>query len=380
MTYKHLPSPSADNVNKLLIFAVCISMLVSFAAISVAIYCHIRLYKTDLALENLQAILDAEEDRMDSFDYEIEDPSIGLSNEDYINENAEREFDRDNAIIANRMTEDGMYPPFMRMKRNAAISENSGILNNGKTVEPASESLVRNNVLLTMEKRDIQDDDTSFQMPNRNIYRKSIETDPNANSELIPPNTRERSLCRHNLKHRQNGRLESMDEGAPIKCPKMKTPIAAHYAGYTDHYVPGIHKHYKGNGRLQHINDRYVDWKSADWMERVGTDKYFNMNEGILTVAEQGLYLIYAQIHYVDVQDTQAFRIYKNDKEIMQCTTMTHTNHSVTKSNSCYTSALNFLMVSDRLMIVDVTRGVHSIFQEGKSFFGLVKLGDGKYK
>lgn len=383
MTYKQLPTANIcnNNLNRLLIFAVCISVLVSFAAISVAIHCHIRLYETQLVVEDLERILDAEDDRIDPFDYEMEDPSIGLSNEDYINENSEREFEKDNAIL----THAGLFPPFMnlRLRRDIeATFPSSGNTNNGKSVEAATESLLVNNLPTTMKKRDSEQDDyTTFQTPNRKIYRKSIDADPNANSEFGPPNTRDRSLCRHNIKHnRQSGRLESMDESTPLKCPKMKMPIAAHYAGYTDHYVPGIHKQYKGNGRLQHFKERYMDWKNADWMERMGMEKYFNMIDGVLTIAEPGLYLIYAQIHYVDVQDTQAFRVYKNDKEIIQCTTMTHTNHSVTKSNSCYTSALEYLMVNDRLMIVDVTRGVHSIFQEGKSFFGMVKLGDGKYK
>lgn len=48
--------------------------------------------------------------------------------------------------------------------------------------------------------------------------------------------------------------------------------------------------------------------------------RHFTLSEnGQLTVQEAGLYLIYAQIHYLDQHDENGFQVLVNDRSILQC-------------------------------------------------------------
>lgn len=80
------------------------------------------------------------------------------------------------------------------------------------------------------------------------------------------------------------------------------------------------------------------------------------------------------QIYYRDTHDTNGFVIKHNHNDIMQCSTMTHTNHSVSKTNTCHTSAVAFFMTNDTVEVADLGHQRQVILDKGKSFFGLVKL------
>ena len=75
------------------------------------------------------------------------------------------------------------------------------------------------------------------------------------------------------------------------------------------------------------------------------------VNDGVVTVSQPGIYFIYAQINYVDSQDVNAFQILVNDSEWLMCTTMTHTPGHTTKVNTCYTGGVRFLEAGDRVMV-----------------------------
>lgn len=91
--------------------------------------------------------------------------------------------------------------------------------------------------------------------------------------------------------------------------------------------------------------------------------------------------IFYFQIYYFDQHDTNGFRVYRNENEtLLQCTTMTHSTSPVMKSNTCFTAAANYLNENDRISLVDLSDSRYSLFEPGKSFFGVIKLGDVKIK
>lgn len=148
-----------------------------------------------------------------------------------------------------------------------------------------------------------------------------------------------------------------------------------------------------GNGLLRHSGGVYTDWSPSHWVSSMGLDKYINMDaDGVVTVREPGLYYIYAQvgkslpdsftfanlpklqIYYKDEHDTNGFVIEHNTNSIMQCSTMTHTTHRISKSNTCHTSGIAFLRADDTLKVADLGHERLVIFEPGKSFFGLIKI------
>lgn len=65
-----------------------------------------------------------------------------------------------------------------------------------------------------------------------------------------------------------------------------------------------------------------------------------------------------------------------NSEPLFQCTTSTHSNQHVTKSNTCHTSGINYMSVGDTIRVKDLGSERHTLFDAAKSFFGLIKLGD----
>lgn len=86
------------------------------------------------------------------------------------------------------------------------------------------------------------------------------------------------------------------------------------------------------------------------------------------------LTLLKLQIYYKDEHDTNGFVIEHNTNSIMQCSTMTHTTHRISKSNTCHTSGIAFLRADDTLKVADLGHERLVIFEPGKSFFGLIKI------
>lgn len=122
---------------------------------------------------------------------------------------------------------------------------------------------------------------------------------------------------------------------------------------------------------------------------------HFGFDEGYLTIKESGLYLIYAQvcifikttkvllikycvfqIYYLDEHDVNGYRVYRNGNTILQCTVSLHTNIRSQKGNTCYTAGVEYVAESDKISLGDIVNGHYSLFEPGKSFFGVVKLGD----
>lgn len=132
--------------------------------------------------------------------------------------------------------------------------------------------------------------------------------------------------------------------------------------------------------------------------QKEGTKSFVLSPNGVLTVKNAGLYYIYAQvsfpfeidfksesryhghlpthqIHYLDDHDINGFIVQVNTQPLLQCTTMTETYGSTSKSNSCFTAGIHYLREEDRIMIKDIETNRYSIFKPEKSFFGLMKVG-----
>jgi hypothetical protein len=53
-----------------------------------------------------------------------------------------------------------------------------------------------------------------------------------------------------------------------------------------------------GNGRLRHPDGKFTDWTASHWMQQLGMNRFFELQEGIVTVRDSGIYYIYAQVCY----------------------------------------------------------------------------------
>lgn len=78
--------------------------------------------------------------------------------------------------------------------------------------------------------------------------------------------------------------------------------IGIHYQGDTAVYHGGHHQQqdrYDGNGRIRHPGGIYFDWKASPWANDHLMERFFTIQQGIVTIKEQGLYYIYAQVEEV---------------------------------------------------------------------------------
>ncbi|XP_076261544.1 TNF superfamily member 12 eiger [Rhynchophorus ferrugineus] len=190
------------------------------------------------------------------------------------------------------------------------------------------------------------------------------------------PSTEASTDTVHVTKRRIRQRLETLDERHP-RTGRIKPLPTIHFNGDTSKYVFGTHDNFNGNGHLRHPQRTFVDWKASNWVDKTGMNNYFSFEDGYMTIKESGIYFIYAQIYYLDEHDQNGYRVYKNDKtSILQCTIFSNSSQRTTKGNTCYTAGAEYFAGGDKISIGDLSDGRYSLFEPGKSFFGVIKLGD----
>lgn len=95
------------------------------------------------------------------------------------------------------------------------------------------------------------------------------------------------------------------------------------------------------------------------------------------------MFILFFQICYSTKHDQHGFKILKieadssseNPQLIAQCVVTSHSKHE--KTNTCYTATVDRILEDESIQIEELEKGGRiSIFQAGKSFFGLVKLAD----
>ncbi|CAG0892885.1 unnamed protein product [Cyprideis torosa] len=129
---------------------------------------------------------------------------------------------------------------------------------------------------------------------------------------------------------------------------------------------------YISNGRVKNTKQVYDSWVPAIWSDSI---EAFNMVAfSKLRVKEEGVYLLYAQIHYIDDHDSSGYEILANGSPVAQCVVSAPTLHRVSKSNTCYTSTLISLEAGSSLYIKDIEPHRVSMRKGPNSFFGLLKV------
>jgi len=150
---------------------------------------------------------------------------------------------------------------------------------------------------------------------------------------------------------------------------------AVHYVGEVGGRTPHNAGVYEGEGNQVNQDGIFRQWAPARWAIRMRATEDFPLDhEGRLSVKKSGLYYIYAQVNYLDEHDVNAFQVYVNEDPYLLCTVMTHTRHSTTKANTCFTSGVTFLEAEDQILIRDLEPMRNSVIRPAHTFFGLVQL------
>ncbi len=58
-----------------------------------------------------------------------------------------------------------------------------------------------------------------------------------------------------------------------------------------------------GNGRLLHAGGTYTDWEASPWVDILSMDRFFAFDRGVVTIQENGLYYVYAQVSQKDKEN-----------------------------------------------------------------------------
>ncbi|XP_037952761.1 protein eiger-like isoform X2 [Teleopsis dalmanni] len=105
------------------------------------------------------------------------------------------------------------------------------------------------------------------------------------------------------------------------------------------------------------------------------SSSYFEVENGVLTVLESGLYYIYAQVCYNNTHDQNGFVIFHGHKPFLQCLNTVPTNIPL-KIHTCHTSGLIHLRADETIHIRDFHTDRSVILKDtnNRSYFGLIKV------
>jgi len=117
-------------------------------------------------------------------------------------------------------------------------------------------------------------------------------------------------------------------------------------------------------------------WRLSPWSKRLHGAGVFVVNEekGQIEIPEDGLYLVYAQIEYMDVSETNGFEVDLDSEAILSCVVTTSGTDDSKKHNTCYTSAALFLQRGALLNIRDKEAGRYSLLHSKGTFFGITSI------
>ncbi|XP_015437370.1 PREDICTED: uncharacterized protein LOC107192589 [Dufourea novaeangliae] len=186
--------------------------------------------------------------------------------------------------------------------------------------------------------------------------------------------------------HRTNGSINGQHQ--PRKSARRlrkhltvpRQVFAAHYSA--DRELPGVSECNHRCGRLCNVTDTghchkdriFTAWRATDWVDQL-MSQHFNMqNDGSLVINKDGLYLVYAQIHYVDTVHEAGFNLEVNDRVILKCTV----SRSCKKiDQTCFSAQVTLLRQNDSLALKETGESPRGAVLEAiDSFFGVVRLGD----
>merc|ERR1711953_297556 len=118
-------------------------------------------------------------------------------------------------------------------------------------------------------------------------------------------------------------------------------------------------------------------WRLSAWSKKLHGASLFTLNEdeGQIEIPEDGLYFVYAQVEYMDVNPTNGFEVDVDDEAVISCvTTSTSQEEEAKQHNTCHTSAVLWLKRGSLLNVRDKDTGRYSLLHSKGTFFGLTKM------
>jgi len=118
-------------------------------------------------------------------------------------------------------------------------------------------------------------------------------------------------------------------------------------------------------------------WRLSPWSKKLHGAGLFIVDEeeGQIEVPEAGLYLVYAQIEYMDVSETNGFEVDLDSEAVLSCVVTTSgSDDQEKKHNTCFTSAALFLQRGTLLNVRDKEAGRYSLLHSKGTFFGITKI------
>merc|ERR550517_828317 len=121
---------------------------------------------------------------------------------------------------------------------------------------------------------------------------------------------------------------------------------------------------------LRH-DGRHTHWKLARWARRLGAASSFPLSPGgEVGVPSPGLYLVFAQVSYLEKVRQVGFSIEVNDRPKVECSERRGAGMQI----SCYTGGLLYLEQGDKVSLKDSSPASKVDSGHGRTFFGIVKL------
>jgi len=121
---------------------------------------------------------------------------------------------------------------------------------------------------------------------------------------------------------------------------------------------------------LRH-DGRHTHWKLARWARRLGAASSFPLSPGgEVGVPSPGLYLVFAQVSYLEKSKQVGFSIEVNDRPKVACSE----RRGAPMQISCYTGGLLYLEQGDKVSIKDSSPSSKVDSGLGRTFMGIVKL------
>lgn len=118
----------------------------------------------------------------------------------------------------------------------------------------------------------------------------------------------------------------------------------------------------------------------SKWSKMYKGSKLFNLDEslGQIRVPQTGLYLVYAQVEYLDNHEVNGYEVYLNNEPFISCVTSTHSLKERKKHNTCYTAAVVYIEDGGVLHVRDKEAGRYSLLHSTGTFFGATKIASEK--
>lgn len=123
-----------------------------------------------------------------------------------------------------------------------------------------------------------------------------------------------------------------------------------------------------------HGAGEHLEWTPANWMDKLGLNSKYTLDQGTVTVKEPGLYYLYAQVLYESGRSGAGYQILVDDIPILECQLP-----ALRPAPTCLTGGLSYLPRNAKVRVRDLMTNLVTVRRHQNTFFGLVKLMDARY-